>query len=306
MQQMSTVNPFRCRMWKWHDRLEHHISEETCREEIESFARHGQLVPVRGRPLSNDPHHDVELIYGARRLFIAQHLNLPLLVEVRDMSDRDAIIAMDIENRQRVDISAYERGASYSRWLRAGQFHSQDELAASLHISRSQVSRLLKLARLPAAVVGAFGSPAEICEGWGIELADCLEDPKRRQFVLESARLIASAGRRLPAKEVYLRLISAATRGRKLRPRRHDEVVKDEAGAPLFRVRVQTDSVVLVLPAQRVAASTLQHIKEAVAVILRESEARVPQAKFGDASAVRRTLAASVDRATVRPGASGS
>jgi ParB family chromosome partitioning protein len=280
-------------MWAWHDRLEDHISEETCREEIESFTRYGQLIAALGRPLINDPDHDVELIYGARRLFVAQHLNLPLLVEVRDMSDRDAIVAMDIENRQRVDISPYERGVGYSRWLRAGQFRSQDELASSLRISRSQVSRLLKLARLPAAVVSAFGSPAEICEGWGIELVDCLEDPRKRQCVLESARLIASGKHRLPAKEAYLRLISAATRGRKLRPRQHDQVVKGPNGAALFRVRVQTDTVAVLLPAQKVAAPTLQRITEAIAMILGESEVRAPAVRISDAKVAKHAAMAS-------------
>src|ERR1051325_11559924 len=39
------VNPFRCRMWPLLDRLGDYITEQSCRAEIESFARYGQLVP---------------------------------------------------------------------------------------------------------------------------------------------------------------------------------------------------------------------------------------------------------------------
>ena len=110
-----SVSPFRVRMWRLHDRCEEYVNEETCKAEIASFQKHGQLVPALGRVLPGDCGYDVELIYGARRLFVARHLSVPLLVEIREISDRDALIAMDIENRQRMDISPYERAMSYAR-----------------------------------------------------------------------------------------------------------------------------------------------------------------------------------------------
>src|SRR5215472_14327187 len=64
----TLVSPFRCRMWSLHDRLEEHITEESCKAEIESFQSHGQVVPVIGRPVPEDPGYDFELIFGARRL----------------------------------------------------------------------------------------------------------------------------------------------------------------------------------------------------------------------------------------------
>src|SRR5690348_8381159 len=108
MQAPVAVNPFRCRMWDLHDRLESYLSPANCRAEIDSFLRHGQLIPAVGRPIKGDPDFDVEVVCGARRLFVARHLNKPLLVELREMTDREVIIAIDIENRQRTDISPYE------------------------------------------------------------------------------------------------------------------------------------------------------------------------------------------------------
>jgi ParB family transcriptional regulator, chromosome partitioning protein len=264
-----SLSPFRCRMWPLHDRLESHVTEESCRGEIDSIKRHGQLVPVLGRPLRGDAEHDVELIFGARRLFVTRHLNLPLLVEVREISDREAIVAMDIENRHRVDISPYERGLSYARWLRHGQFASQDDLARSLGVSSSHVSRLLKLSRLPSAVVSAFAAPTDIYEGWGLELIKALDDPQRRQPTLELARKMAAEPVRPQAREVYQRLLVASLRGRRVRTRTHDEVVKDTGGEPLFRIRHQNSSLSLVFPLHGLSAEELERIRAAIINILR-------------------------------------
>lgn len=262
------VDPFRCRMWDQHDRLEVHITEESCKAEIESFERHGQIVAALGRKLVNDRDYDYELVYGARRLFIARHLNRPLLIEVRSMTDRDAIVAMDIENRHRQDISPYERGLSYANWLRAGKFASQDDIAKCLKISASQVSRLLKLARLPSVVVDAFSSATQICEIWGIEIAEALEDPLRRPAILRAARVLSAKVPRESGEKVYKELLFSSHLSRKTKKVTHDEVVLDEAGCPLFRVRYQRNSVALVLPLAKTSAASLVRIRQAVGQLM--------------------------------------
>jgi ParB family transcriptional regulator, chromosome partitioning protein len=269
MRVLRSVSPFVCRMWNLHDRLDESVDEESCQNEIESIARHGQLVPVLARPLIEDPSHKFELIFGARRLFACRHINRPIEIEVRQMTDREAIIAMDIENRQRKDLSPYERGMSYARFLRGGHFTSQDDIARSLDVSASQVSRLLKLAALPSVVISAFGSAREICETWGLDLADALNDPKRRQVTVSRARNIAAAAARVPPVEVYRQLISAPSSSRRNRPvGARDEVVSGEGGAPLFRIRHQRHDVAILLPIKSVPAHILSEIRAAVADIL--------------------------------------
>jgi ParB family chromosome partitioning protein len=269
------VDASRCRMWPLHDRLEDHITAEACASEIASFSDHGQLVPVLGRPLTGDPDFDIELIYGARRLYVARHAKMPLLVELREISNRDAVIAMDIENRQRVDVSPYERGLGYARWLDSGVFGSQEEIAEALKVSTSQVSRMLKLARLPEVITAAFASPIDICEGWGLDLVDAFEDPERAKALVKKARALASMTRRPPALEVYRRLI--ADLGGHGRPKSlsRDEVVKDSSGTPLFRVRHQIHSIALVLPRQAMSADLLRNICNAVSSILQSAIAQV-------------------------------
>jgi ParB family chromosome partitioning protein len=278
------MNPFRCRMWGLHDRLEAHISEQTCRDEIESFSRHGQFVPVLGRPLHGDPSYDAELICGARRLFVAKLLNKPLAVELRTLSDRDALIAMDTENRLRKDISPYERALSYAQWIRSGHFNSQTDISCVLKISPSQVSRVLKLAQLPAIIVEAFDNPTEILEDWGISLLARLQDPATRHAVFEAARFIVARSARHPAKEVYRQLLAAAAKGRKLKRRHHDVVVCGENGAALFRIRHQRQWVALLLPLEHVGERTMRDISNAVSSILQAESTQVPDSPIATRS----------------------
>jgi ParB family chromosome partitioning protein len=287
MLSVISVNPFRCRMWALHDRLEPHVTAESCKAEIESFSRHGQLVPALGRPLQGEPLYDVELIFGARRLFVAQHLNQPLSVELREMSDRDAIIAMDIENRHRADISAYERGLGYARWIRSGHFSSQDEIARALRISSSQVSRSLKLSRLPAVILAAFESPTDLREGWGLELVEALDDPARRQTTIRAARAVVNEPTRPSSREVYRRLMAASARGRKTRRGSHDQVVKDNKGKPIFRIRLGGKSVTIVLPAGKVSARNLDLIVQNVRNILESETDQRGDPPNADAAAIQ-------------------
>jgi ParB family transcriptional regulator, chromosome partitioning protein len=268
MHNVVLTNPFRCRMWDLHPRLEQHITEESCRTEIESFAKHGQKIAVLGRPMRGDVDCEVELIYGARRLFVARHLNVPLLVELREISDREAIVAMEIENQHRLDISPYERGLSYVRWLRSGLFSSQDDLAKALRISASQVSRVLKLARLPSVIVNAFESAREIREGWGTDLAEVLEDTHRRRITIDRARAISRHSPRPPASEVYRQLMSTSWVGRRLSAKPHDEVVTDSDGSPLFRIRFQSHMIALLFPINDMPPQTLAAIRDALRTLL--------------------------------------
>ena len=255
-------------MWARHDRLEEYLTEESCKDEIESVTAQGQLVPALGRPLRGDSDHDVEIVCGARRLFVARHLGIRLQVELRDMSEREAMVAMDAENRLRKDISPYERGLSYVSLLRAKYFKSQDEMAQAFSVSASQVSRLLKLAELPSVVVSAFASPLDIREGWGLDLHKGWHDANTRPILAQRARALAARTPRLKAQEVYERLLAPAGTAARQRRKCRDNVVKGDTGAPLFRIRYQRNTVALILPNSLVGATSLEMIRRAVSEIL--------------------------------------
>jgi ParB family transcriptional regulator, chromosome partitioning protein len=263
------VNPMRCRLWSLHSRLEETLTEESCRDEIASFEREGQLIPVLGRRVRNAPGFDVELIYGARRLFVARHLNVPLQVEIREISDKEGIIVMDAENRLRKDISPYERGLGYARWLREGHFQSQSEIVNALQISHAKVSRLLKLARLPKALVDAFATPSDIREAWGERLGRLTSNPHMQRQMLETARELAAAVPRLPAAKVFARLCAAAKASRTTRA--PERTITGEQGEPLFRVKHQQGTVMFTVPLDNLSRELLTDIERELARVMDDS-----------------------------------
>lgn len=268
VQKIVYKNPFRCRMWELHDRLEDNITAESCRAEIQSFEKHGQIVPALGRRLYGTPDHDVELIYGARRLFVARQLAKPLAIELRQMTDQEAIIAMDVENRLRADISPYERGLSYRKWLDEGYFASQEDISRRLKISPSQVSRLLRVSSLPHLVVEAFGKPALIRETWGVKLATILDDSEKLKSVLHRARALSSISPRPSAREVYRELMAAGAPKTPTSPPLTDDVIADGTGATLFRIRQRPNTISVILPLERMSGHTLDVVQTAVSEVL--------------------------------------
>jgi ParB/RepB/Spo0J family partition protein len=262
------VDPFRCRVWELHDRLEDYLTEWTCREEIESFAKHGQVVAAVGRRVKQDAQHDVEIICGARRLFAARHLNKPLLVELRELSDMEALIAMDVENRQRRDLSPYERGLSYAKWLRRGFFQSQEELARTLQVSASQVSRLLKIARLPAVLLSAFEQPTQLQESWGLELSEAWEDASRRGLLAKRARALAGTPTRPSPEAIFKHLMAPAGVIRARGSGARDTIVRVGPRQVPVRIRRLRKYVCILLPCHSATDSLIGVVTQTVAEFL--------------------------------------
>lgn len=265
---IASVDPARCRVWEFHDRMEEYVTEESCSEELRSFHVHGQVVPALGRPVHGDPHHDVEIVCGARRLFIARRLGTRLRVEIREMSDRQALVAMDIENRHRKDISPYERGLTYQRWLHAKLFASQEDIARALKISASQVSRLLSLAQLPAVVVGAFSNPLELREIWGPELHRAIEDPNMRTLVLQRARALTRESPQIPAEVAYKRLLAPSGEAAKAGQSDRTKLVSVGGGRATLRVLRRRDGVAFMIPRTCATAEIIEQVRSAIAGIL--------------------------------------
>jgi len=258
---IEQVEPASCTLWQFHERFGDELTDESCKELITSIQRHGQRHPVLGRGLARSRGRKIELIYGARRLFAATQLGVKLLVDVREMEDREAIVEMEIENRLRADISPYERGMSYRRWLNARLFPSQAELAKELGVSEAQVSRLLRYADLPAAVVGAFDGVQSIREEWAVTLAKLCQDPSRRQGVLRRAREASQGERRYPPQVVFRRLVSSARLAGREAGQRHDEIVKTPAGRPIYRIAIRAKNVHFIVPRECLSEHVVHELK---------------------------------------------
>lgn len=195
------VDPAECRMWERHNRDYALLNEETCRDLIDGIRAQGrQEFPAIVRRVTDGP-EKYEVICGARRHFAVSWLranNYPqfrFLIEIRDLTDEEAFRLADIENRDRDDISDYERARDYAQAIALYYGGKQKAMAERLEVSEGWLSRYLYLARLPDEIVAAFPTVREIREVHARGLKPLLANPRERDKVLAEARTIAGEQR---------------------------------------------------------------------------------------------------------------
>jgi len=124
--------------------------EEELAELAESIRSRGLLQPIIARP---DPQRGgYEIVAGERRWRAAQRAavhDVPVIV--RDLSDAEAAEFALIENVQRTDLNPIEEASGYNELIeRFG--YTQERLSEVVGKSRSYLSNMLRLLRLPPGV----------------------------------------------------------------------------------------------------------------------------------------------------------
>jgi len=120
-------------------------------EELANSIREKGLVqPLVVRPMEDGIHY--EIVAGERRWRAAQMAGLHRLPTViRALTDQEALELAIIENVQRTDLNAIEEAAGYQELI--GRFgYTQDELSQIIGKSRSHLSNMLRLLKLPDGV----------------------------------------------------------------------------------------------------------------------------------------------------------
>ena len=238
------VDPVRCRPWRLHNRDIDHLDEETCRDLIDAFlSAKKQRIPAIVRRLQNDPDHDFEIIAGVRRWWTVQwlrahhHPDFEYLVTIQHVSDEEAFRVSDIENRSRKDISDWERAKEYMRALNEFYDGSQSEMAEHLKISRSWLSRLLDVARLPDEIVEAFADTHDITVRVARDVKPLAGDPRALALMAAEGKLIsderADLGTRLSGPEIAKRLVRATVA--KAKESGGEVILKAGNGKPMLR-----------------------------------------------------------------------
>ena len=214
------VDPARCRMWELHNRDYSLLTEENCSDLIDGLRSQGQQeFPAIVRRVDEDD-YDYEVICGARRHFAISWLRennysqFRYLIEERDLTDEEAFRLADIENRDREDISDYERAVDYAEAIKLYYGGKQRAMAERLEVSEVWLSRYLELARLPNEVVNAFASIHDIKELHARTLKPGLKNAAQRAQIIAAAKVIskdqdaarAGEGAPIDAKQVMARL----------------------------------------------------------------------------------------------------
>lgn len=214
------VDPAKCRPWRMHNRDLDHLSEESCRDLIDSFlSAKKQRIPAIVRRLKNDPEFDFEIIAGVRRWWTVQwlrdhhHPEFEYLVTIQNVTDEEAFRVSDVENRSRKDISDWERAKEYTIALAEFYEGSQSQMAEHLNLSKSWLSRLLDVARLPEELVAAFSDTHDITVRVARDIKPLAGDVKSFAKMRDEAERIEDernrGGVRISGPEVAKRLVKA-------------------------------------------------------------------------------------------------
>jgi ParB family transcriptional regulator, chromosome partitioning protein len=238
------VDPARCRMWDRHNRRYDLLSEANCADLIEGIkAQGGQEFPAIVRRLAGAG-HDFEVICGARRHWAISWLRahaypqFRFLVEVRDLTDEEAFRLSDIENRDRLDISDWERACDYAEAIRLYYGGRQKAMADRLEVSEPWLSRYLDLARLPAEIVAAYRDVTEIRESHARALKPLLADFACAERIAARAREIAALQAVRPmAGPAVLAALRAAAKPSARKPAALRYAAPDGSGAITVRPR---------------------------------------------------------------------
>jgi ParB family chromosome partitioning protein len=136
---------------------------------VEAIRAQGQDSPILVRPHPTAAGR-YQVAFGHRRLRVAIELGRPVRAIVRDLSDRDLVVAQGQENSARADLSFIER-ARFAWRLEAGGY-DRETIIAALSVDKTTVSRMISVAtQIPEALIIGIGpAPATGRDRW-LELA---------------------------------------------------------------------------------------------------------------------------------------
>lgn len=132
------------------DQPRKNFSDDAIAALADSIREHGILQPILVRPISSGGY---QIIAGERRWRAARMLGLDEVpVNIREMSDVEAMQIALIENLQRENLNPVEEALGY-RELIENYGMTQDKIAKMVGRSRSSVANSIRLLSLPERVI---------------------------------------------------------------------------------------------------------------------------------------------------------
>lgn len=127
----------------------HYFSDSALSDLADSIKQHGILQPLIVRKVADN---QFELLAGERRWRAASQLKLATVPAIICAVDDTTAMAFGlIENIQRENLNVIEEAKAYARLLDEFQL-SHDELSEKIGKSRSHITNLLRLNRLPDSI----------------------------------------------------------------------------------------------------------------------------------------------------------
>lgn len=258
------LDPHAIRPSKWANRHERSFEgQEFLDLKAEIVSAGGNVQAIKVRPVPGSQPQEYEIVFGHRRHRACLESGLPVLATIESIDDKALFKEMDRENRLRSDLRPYEQGLMYKRALDEGMFGSLRKLSEELGVDVGNASRAVQLAKLPEAVLNAFGSRLDIQYRWASVLSDLVS--KEGDALLARAQAIAAdlaSGKQVSPAESFNRLMAKADKPAPTRPR----VVK--LGKNSLKISETPRSVTYEV--SRVPKEKLSKIEKLIAEVLAE------------------------------------
>jgi ParB family transcriptional regulator, chromosome partitioning protein len=180
---------------------------------LDAVRQRGQDTPVLVRPHPTRAGHYM-LVFGHLRRRAAVALGRPVRAVVKQMTDRDHVIAQGQENNGRANTSFIEKAMFAADIARRGFDQDNSTAIAALGVDRATLSKMLAVASLPEPLLRAIGRAKRAGRDRWYELKLLLDRPGQIEVAAELLK--TPALRDLPSDERFdallVRLASKQTR----------------------------------------------------------------------------------------------
>lgn len=162
------------------------FSDEAITSLADSIREHGMLQPILVRPL---PVGSYQIVAGERRWRAAKMLGLDEVpVNIRELSDSEAMQIAIIENLQRENLNPIEEANGYNELIEKYSM-TQDKVAKMVGRSRSSVANSIRILTLPQSVLDMI-EKGDLSVGHAKALLSC-ED---RELLINIAEKASNGG----------------------------------------------------------------------------------------------------------------
>lgn len=219
------------------DRLE--TDEEQDSDLRRSIAEYGQQVPVLVRPHPDKDGH-YQIVYGRRRVLALRDIGQPVKALVRDLDDRELVLAQGQENTARRDLSFIEK-ANFARQMEQAGY-DRKIICDALSVDKTLLSRMLSIAdRVPTALIEHIGTAPSVGRDRWLALADLIElGEASAHEVIAMINLSGQTGTsdaRFQAAADYLAGIRARQKASEAAQLAETRRIYDASGLPLGQAR---------------------------------------------------------------------
>jgi ParB family chromosome partitioning protein len=147
----------------------------------------GQNSPILVRPHPKAAGRYMT-VFGHRRLRVARKLGRKVRAIVKEMEDRDHVLALGQENSARANVSFIERALFAADLARLRYDEDNATILSALSIDRTTLSKMLSVANLPVQVLEAVGQAKGIGRDRWYELKLLLDNPANQERAIEILR----------------------------------------------------------------------------------------------------------------------